>query len=137
MIAARLGLGADSLVVELACNDGYLLQHFGPLGVPVHGVEPSGNVAEVAMEKGIPTTVDFFGRRLARQLLEEGKAADLIVANNVLAHVPDINDFVAGIEILLKPEGIATLEFPHLERLMARTSSTRSITSISPISRPS
>ena len=119
MIASRLGLGADSLVVELASNDGYLLQHFGPLGVPVLGIEPSGNVAAVAVEKGIPTTVDFFGRRLARQLVEDGKAADLIVGNNVLAHVPDINDFVGGIKLLLKPEGIATLEFPHLERLMA------------------
>ncbi|BAQ15681.1 methyltransferase, putative [Methyloceanibacter caenitepidi] len=119
MIAARLGLGADSQVVEIASNDGYLLQHFGPLGIPVHGVEPSGNVAEVAIEKGIPTTVDFFGQGLARQLVEDGRAADLIVANNVLAHVPDINDFVAGLKILLKPEGIATLEFPHLERLMA------------------
>jgi len=118
-IASRLGLGADSLVVELASNDGYLLQHFGPLGIPVLGIEPSGNVAAVAIEKGIPTTVDFFGRRLARQLVEDGKTADLIVGNNVLAHVPDINDFVGGIKILLETNGIATLEFPHLERLMA------------------
>lgn len=119
MIASRLELGAGSLAVELASNDGYLLQHFGPLGIPVLGIEPSGNVAAVAIEKGIPTTVDFFGRRLAQQLVAEGQAADLIVGNNVLAHVPDINDFVGGIKILLKPEGIATLEFPHLERLMA------------------
>jgi SAM-dependent methyltransferase len=118
MIKQRLGLGPDSLVVELASNDGYLLQHFEPLGVPVRGVEPAANVAEVAREKGIPTTVGFFGLELAQKLVEQGCSADLVVANNVLAHVPDINDFVAGIRFLLKPDGIATLEFPHLERLM-------------------
>ena len=118
MIKLRLGLGRDSLVVELACNDGYLLQHFGPLGVPVHGVEPAANVAKVAQDKGIPTTVGFFGLALAQKLVVEGRSADLVVANNVLAHVPDINDFVAGIRHVLKPDGIATLEFPHLERLM-------------------
>ena len=119
MITPRLGLGQNSLVVELACNDGYLLQHFGPLGVPVHGVEPAANVAKVAQEKGIATTVGFFGVELAKKLVAQGRAADLVVGNNVLAHVPDINDFVAGIRRLLKPEGIATLEFPHLERLIA------------------
>ena len=119
MIKNRFGLGAESLVVELACNDGYLLQHFGPLGVPVLGVEPAANVAKLAEEKGIPTISAFFGTGLAKQLVLEGRAADLIVANNVLAHVPDINDFVNGIGCLLKPNGVATLEFPHIERLMA------------------
>jgi SAM-dependent methyltransferase len=119
MIKERLGLGPGSLVVELACNDGYLLQHFGPLGVPVLGVEPAANVAKLAEAKGIPTRVAFFGTKLAQQLAAEGREADLIVANNVLAHVPDINDFVSGIRCLLKPEGVATLEFPHIERLMA------------------
>jgi SAM-dependent methyltransferase len=118
MIKDRLGLGAESLVVELACNDGYLLQHFGPLGVPVMGVEPAANVAKLANEKGIPTISAFFGTKLAQQLVLEGREADLVVANNVLAHVPDINDFVNGIQWLLKPNGVATLEFPHIERLM-------------------
>jgi len=119
MIQGRLGLGANSFVMEIASNDGYLLQHFAPLGVPVLGIEPAANVAKVAQAKGVPTRVGFFGTRLAQQLVEEGHKADLVVANNVLAHVPDINDFVAGIRHLLKPEGVATLEFPHLERLMA------------------
>jgi SAM-dependent methyltransferase len=119
MIKDRFELGAESLVVELACNDGYLLQHFGPLGVPVLGVEPAANVAKLAEEKGIPTISAFFGTRLAQQLVLERREADLIVANNVLAHVPDINDFVNGIHCLLKPQGVATLEFPHIERLMA------------------
>ena len=118
MIKDRLGLGKDSLVVEIASNDGYLLQHFGPLGVPALGIEPAANVAKVAQEKGVRTRVGFFGTALARQLVDEKLKADLVVGNNVLAHVPDINDFVAGIGHLLKPEGIATLEFPHLERLM-------------------
>ncbi|MET0597083.1 MAG: class I SAM-dependent methyltransferase [Mesorhizobium sp.] len=117
-ITKRLNLGADSLAVELASNDGYLLQHFPALGVPVLGIEPAANVARAAVEKGIPTRVDFFGVRLARQLVSEGVGADLIVGNNVLAQVPDLNDFVAGIAILLKPEGVVTLEFPHIERLM-------------------
>jgi SAM-dependent methyltransferase len=118
-IAARLGLGPDSLVVELASNDGYLLQHFLPLGVPVLGVEPAANVAKVANDKGIPTRVDFFSVELAEALVAEGKGADLIIGNNVLAQVPDLNDFAAGMARLLKPNGIITLEFPHLERLMA------------------
>ena len=119
MIAARLGLGPDSLVVELASNDGYLLQHFLPLGVPVLGIEPAANVAKVGIDNGIPTRVAFFGVELANALVAEGKRADLIVGNNVLAQVPDLNDFVAGMARLLKPEGVITLEFPHLERLMA------------------
>jgi hypothetical protein len=118
MIKARLGLGGGSLVVELASNDGYLLQHFGTLGVPVLGIEPAANVAEVARARKVPTVVDFFGTRLAHELKTEGKCADLIVANNVLAQVPNLNDFVAGMTILLAPEGIITLEFPHLKRLM-------------------
>ncbi|WP_437365201.1 methyltransferase domain-containing protein [Inquilinus limosus] len=119
MIQQRLGLGADSLVVEIASNDGYLLQHFLPLGVPVLGVEPAANVAKVAIDKGIPTWVDFFGFELAGKLAAAGKQADLIVGNNVLAQVPQLNDFVSGLARLLKPEGVITLEFPHLERLMA------------------
>jgi SAM-dependent methyltransferase len=119
MIQTRLGLGPDSLVVELASNDGYLLQHFLPLGVPVLGIEPAANVAKVAVDKGIPTRVEFFGTALADALAAEGKRADLIIGNNVLAQVPDLNDFVAGMVRLLKPEGVITLEFPHLERLMS------------------
>ncbi len=119
MITRKLGLGRHSLAVELASNDGYLLQHFEALSVPVLGVEPAANVAKVAEAKGVPTRVDFFGRKLAHALVAEGLMADLIIGNNVLAQVPDLNDFVAGMAILLKPEGVVTLEFPHLERLMA------------------
>ncbi|GAB4361855.1 MAG: class I SAM-dependent methyltransferase [Oricola sp.] len=119
VIAERLDLDETSLVVELASNDGYLLQHFLPMGVPVLGVEPAANVAQAAIDKGIPSIVDFFGVRLATQMAKDGKQADLIVGNNVLAQVPDLNDFVAGIKILLKPEGVVTLEFPHIEKLMA------------------
>lgn len=115
----RFGLGAEHRVVELASNDGYLLQYFAARGVPVLGVEPAANVARVALEKDIPTCVDFFGAALARELAGGGQQADLIAANNVLAQVPDLNDFVAGIKILLKPQGVVTAEFPHLERLMA------------------
>ncbi|MDH6229810.1 putative TPR repeat methyltransferase [Mesorhizobium soli] len=118
-IADRLGLGAESLAVELASNDGYLLQHFLPMGIPVLGIEPAANVARAAIEKGVPTRVDFFGERLARELVAEGIHADLIIGNNVLAQVPDLNDFVAGMKILLKQGGRVTLEFPHVERLIA------------------
>jgi SAM-dependent methyltransferase len=118
-ITKRLGLGPQSLAVELASNDGYLLHHFAALKVPVLGIEPAANVAKVAIDKGIPTRVDFFGRRLAAELSAEGKRADLIIGNNVLAQVPDLNDFTAGMAQLLKPEGVITLEFPHLERLIA------------------
>jgi SAM-dependent methyltransferase len=120
MITRRLGLGPDSLVVELASNDGYLLQHFLPLGVPVLGIEPAANVAQVAIDRGIATLIDFFGVELAEQLVAEGKRADLIIGNNVLAQVPDLNDFVSGMARLLKPEGVITLEFPHLKRLMTQ-----------------
>ena len=119
MIIDRLGLTSDSHVVELASNDGYLLQHFVKKGVPVLGIEPAANVAKVAEEKNIPTLVEFFGRKCATRLVEEGKTADLIIGNNVLAQVYDINDFVNGITILLKPGGVVTIEFPHLLRLMA------------------
>jgi hypothetical protein len=119
MITERLGLNGQSLAIELASNDGYLLQHFGPLGVPVLGVEPAANVAEVAISRHIPTRIDFFGLRLAKQLAAEGKNADLIIGNNVLAQVPELNDFVGGMRYLLKPQGIITLEFPHLERLLS------------------
>lgn len=118
-IVGRLGLGPRSQVVEIASNDGYLLQHFLPLGVPVLGVEPAANVAQVAIDKGIETRTAFFGVALARQLVAEGRQADLIIGNNVLAQVPDLNDFVAGMVILLKPDGVITLEFPHLARLIA------------------
>ncbi|MFY0610018.1 MAG: class I SAM-dependent methyltransferase [Hyphomicrobiaceae bacterium] len=118
MIVERLSLGSNNLVVELASNDGYLLQHFQPHNIPILGVEPAANVAQVAIDKGIPTRVDFFGWDLAGQFVEEGQLADLIIGNNVLAQVPDLNDFVSGIQRLLKPTGIVTLEFPHLHRLM-------------------
>jgi SAM-dependent methyltransferase len=116
----RLSLTRDSLVVELASNDGYLLQFFQAKQIPVLGVEPAANVARAAREKGIPTVAQFFGTGTARQLAAEGKRADLIVANNVLAHVPDLNDFVAGMTTLLKPNGVITVEFPHLMRLIER-----------------
>ncbi len=118
LAADRLGLGPDSLVVELASNDGYLLQHFVAMGVPVLGIEPAVNVAAAAEERGVPTLTRFFGVELARELAAEGRRADLIAANNVLAQVPDLNDFVAGIDLLLAPGGVVTVEFPHLARLM-------------------
>jgi SAM-dependent methyltransferase len=118
MIKARLALGANSRVYEIASNDGYLLQHFLPLGVPVTGIEPAANVAEVARKKNIPTLVEFFGLKLAQRLASEGKTADLIIGNNVLAQVPDLNDFTAGMAHLLAPQGVITLEFPHLEKLI-------------------
>jgi SAM-dependent methyltransferase len=116
----RLGLGPQSRVVELASNDGYLLQHFVRMGIPVLGVEPAANVAKVAREKGIPTTVRFFGRETAREIAQETGQADLLLGNNVLAHVPKLNDFVAGMKLLLRPAGVITMEFPHLYRLMER-----------------
>jgi SAM-dependent methyltransferase len=114
----RLGLGPDSLVVELASNDGYLLQHFVARGVPVLGIEPAHNVAQAAEAHGVPTLTRFFGEELADELADDGRQADLVVANNVLAQVPDLNGFVAGIARLLKPGGVVTVEFPHLVRLM-------------------
>lgn len=114
----RLGLGPQSKVIEVASNDGYLLQYFGEAGVPILGIEPAANVAEVAQAKGIPTEVSFFSVATAARLVDAGQKADLIVANNVLAHVPDINDFVLGLHTLLKPEGVITVEFPHLLNLV-------------------
>ena len=115
----RFGLNRDSRVVELASNDGYLLQYFVEQAIPVLGIEPAANVAKEAVRKDVPTLVKFFGLELARDLAREGTQADLIVANNVLAHVPDLRSFVAGMKTLLKPQGVITLEFPHLMRLMA------------------
>jgi SAM-dependent methyltransferase len=112
----RLELTPHHRVVEVASNDGYLLQYFVNRGIPALGIEPAANVAKVAREKGVPTLVEFFGVETARQLLANGEAADLILGNNVLAQVPDINDFVAGLKILLKPTGVVTIEFPHLLR---------------------
>lgn len=114
----RFGLGPESLVVELASNDGYLLQYFKAQGIPVLGVEPAANVAKVAMDKGIPVRVEFFGRECAAAMLSEGIQPDLIAANNVFAHVPDIRSFTAGMKMLLKPGGVITIEIPHLMRLI-------------------
>jgi hypothetical protein len=114
----RFALGEDSSVVEVASNDGYLLQYFARRHVPVLGIEPAANVARVAVEKGIPTLVRFFGVQTAKELATEHRHADLLLGNNVLAQVPDLNDFVEGLKILLKPEGVLTLEFPHLLRLI-------------------
>ena len=118
MIQARLRLGADDLVVELASNDGYLLQHFVGTGVPILGIDPAANVAKAAEERGVPTLVDFFGRALGDRLADEGRRASLVVGNNVLAQVPDLHDFVGGVETLLREDGTATFEFPHLLRLL-------------------
>jgi SAM-dependent methyltransferase len=114
----RLSLGPASLVMEVASNDGYLLQYFRKAGVPVLGVEPAANVAEAAVAAGIPTVVRFFGAHTADDLAAQGRQADLLIGNNVLAHVPDVNDFVEGLRRALKPHGVLTLEFPHLLRLM-------------------
>jgi len=119
MACARFGLGAHSKVMEIASNDGYLLQHFVAGGVPVLGIEPAANVAEVAIAKGVPTTSRFFGVATAKAIREEHGQPDLLLGNNVLAHVPDLNDFVAGMKVLLGPRGVITMEFPHLQRLMA------------------
>ena len=116
-VTERFALDKNSLVIEVASNDGYLLQNFLPKGIPILGIEPASNVAEVAIEKGIPTITEFFGASLARELAEQGKHADLMNGTNVLAQVPDINDFAEGFRILLKEEGVLTLEFPHLLRL--------------------
>ena len=118
MARRRFALGAQSLVIELASNDGYLLKNFIEMGVPVLGIDPSGTVAAAAEKIGVPTLVEFFGEELAQDLAAKGRQADLIIANNVLAHVPRLNDFVAGIARLLKPGGTATIEFPHLLELI-------------------
>jgi 2-polyprenyl-3-methyl-5-hydroxy-6-metoxy-1,4-benzoquinol methylase len=116
----RFGLGPQSKVVEIASNDGYLLQHFVAKGIPVLGVEPAGHAASLAKAKGVPTKVEFFHQASATRLRAEGNGADLMAANNVLAHVPDIRAFAAGFKALLKPQGIATFEFPHLARLLTQ-----------------
>jgi hypothetical protein len=118
LMVERFGISTENYVVELASNDGYLLQYFVQKRIPVLGVEPAANVAQSAIKKGIPTLVRFFGEKLAREMLDEGTGADLLIGNNVLAQVPDLNDFVKGMKILLKPHGIITMEFPHLMRLM-------------------
>jgi 2-polyprenyl-3-methyl-5-hydroxy-6-metoxy-1,4-benzoquinol methylase len=115
---ARLGLGGESLVTEVASNDGYLLQHFVAAGVPVLGVEPAGNIAEVARSKGIRTEVTFLGADTGAALADQYGRADLVVGNNVYAHVPDLRGFTAGLAALVKPDGLVTLEFPHLLRLV-------------------
>ena len=117
-ITRQFALNGQSFVVEVASNDGYLLQYFVQRKVPVLGIEPAANVAKVAVEKGVPTLVRFLGAQLASELAAEGRCADLVLGNNVLAQVPDLNDFVKGLKILLKPEGVLTLEFPHLLRLI-------------------
>lgn len=117
-VTARFALGPRSKVVEVASNDGYLLQHFLKAGIEVLGVEPSLSVASAAVQKGIPTEVLFFGAATAAQLKREGHGADIIAANNVLAHVPDINDFVRGFAVLLNDDGVVTVEFPHLLNLI-------------------
>lgn len=118
MMIDRFALNAGSHVVEVASNDGYLLQWFVARGIPALGIEPAANVAKAAVAKGVPTRVEFFGVACAQRMVAEGLAADLIAGNNVLAQVPDLNDFVQGLQILLKPNGVITIEFPHLMRLM-------------------
>lgn len=118
MITERLGLGATSQVIELASNDGYLLQYFVERRIPALGIEPAANVAKSAAQRGVETLVAFFGRELGADLARQGKQADLVIGNNVLAQVPDLNSFVAGIANVLKPTGTVTLEFPHLQRLI-------------------
>ena len=119
MAIKRFGLGPEQLVVEVASNDGYLLQYFVEAGIPVLGIEPAENVADSARQKGINTLSKFFGQETAREVANSCGLADLLIGNNVLAHVPDINDFVAGLRLMLKPEGVLTMEFPHLLQLVA------------------
>ncbi len=121
MIAERLGLGKHSHVIEIAANDGYLLKNFVAVGIPCLGIEPTASTAAAAEKLGIPVLREFFGRALGEHLKTEGKQADLIIGNNVYAHVPDINDFTAGLKAALKPNGTITLEFPHLMRLVEHT----------------
>src|SRR5262249_45018591 len=117
-MAERLDLGPESLVVEVASNDGYLLQHFVAMDVPVLGIEPTANTAEAARARGVPTEVAFFNEQTAVELAARGVRADLMAANNVLAHVPDISGFVAGFRHVLKADGVLTFEFPHLLNLI-------------------
>jgi hypothetical protein len=118
MARRRFALDQSSMVVELASNDGYLLKNFLTLGIPVLGIDPSDTVAAAAEKIGVPTLVEFFGERVAGELVRQGRQADLIIGNNVLAHVPQLNDFIAGLSLLLRPKGNITIEFPHLLQLM-------------------
>jgi len=118
MITKRLKLNEESQVIEVASNDGYLLQYFVPKGIPVLGIEPAANVAKDAVKKGVPTNVEFFDLRSAKKLIEEKKSADLIIGNNVLAQVPNLNEFVESMRIVLKPSGVVNMEFPHLMKLI-------------------
>jgi hypothetical protein len=120
MAMKRFGLNGSSQVVEVASNDGYLLRNFVDKGIKVLGIEPAANIAKVAVEKGIPTVVKFLGEDTAHRLVSEGTKADLLIGNNVLAQVPNLNDFVQGMKILLKPQGTITMEFPHLMQLIAK-----------------
>ena len=115
----RFGFNHESQIIEIASNDGYLLQYFKEKKIPVLGIEPAENVAQAAKEAEIPTIVKFFGFQTATELAAEEKHADLLIGNNVLAHVPDVNDFIKGMKVILKPQGIITMEFPHLSRLVA------------------
>jgi 2-polyprenyl-3-methyl-5-hydroxy-6-metoxy-1,4-benzoquinol methylase len=114
----KCGLNQHTQVIEIASNDGYLLQYFVEKGIPVLGIEPAVNIAKVAIKKGIPTINKFFGVETAKELIKQGQKADLLVGNNVLAHVPDLNDFIAGMKLLLKSDGILTMEFPHILQLI-------------------
>jgi 2-polyprenyl-3-methyl-5-hydroxy-6-metoxy-1,4-benzoquinol methylase len=118
LMTERFGLNSQSQVIEVASNDGYLLQYFKEKNIPVLGIEPTANTAESAKQKGIESVVDFFGVRLAQQLAQQGTKADLLLGNNVLAHVPDIMDFVGGMKVILKEAGVITMEFPHLMQLV-------------------
>ncbi|MEH2383018.1 MAG: class I SAM-dependent methyltransferase [Nostoc sp.] len=118
LVVERLQLNQESQVIEIASNDGYLLQYFVAKSIPVLGIEPATNIAEVAIKKGIPTIVKFFGQQTAQEQIAKGKKADLLLGNNVLAHTPYLNDFVKGMKIILKPHGVITMEFPHLMRLI-------------------
>lgn len=118
MMIDRFGFGKNSLIVEIASNDGYLLQYFGQHNIPILGIEPASKTAEVAIKKGIPTDITFFDVSYAKKMRETGKLADLIIGNNVLAHNPNVNDFVEGLKIALKPAGVITMEFPHILKLI-------------------
>lgn len=118
MAVARFHLNNHSQVIEIASNDGYLLQYFHKRNIPTLGIEPAKNLAKISNEKGIPTRTEFFGERVAKQLVQDGYKGDLIVANNVLAHVPHLHDFIAGLKILLQPNGVITIEFPHILHLI-------------------
>jgi len=121
MMVKRFGLNEKKFVVEIASNDGYLLQYFKKHNIPVLGIEPAANTAQAALEKGVPTEITFFDQAYGEKMRQAGRQADLIIGNNVLAHNPNLNDFVRGLKIALKAEGLITMEFPHLARLMEET----------------